>query len=66
VVELLFGVTGVAPDPSTARMPDEGISWNYTTWLNIAALLLSAGLVWRFLRTGGAHMLAMMGGDAPA
>ena len=62
VVEALFGLTGLAPDPSSARMPDEGISWNYTTWLNIAALVLCAALVWRFVRTGGVKMLAMMGG----
>ena len=43
-------------------MPNEGITWNYTTWLNIAFLILAALLVWRFLRTGGRQMLAMMGG----
>ena len=62
-VELLFGLTGLAPDPSSAHLPDEGISWNYTTWLNIVALVLAALLVWRFIRTGGAKMLAMMGGS---
>jgi hypothetical protein len=30
------------------------------TVLNIAALALSAVLVWRFLRTGGSDMLRMM------
>ncbi|MBX7434031.1 permease [Mycobacterium sp. Y57] len=62
LVELLFGLTGLAPDPSSARLPDEGISWNYTTWLNLAALALSAALIWRFVRTGGVKMLSMMGG----
>jgi uncharacterized protein len=62
-VELLFGATGWAPDPASARMPDEGISWNYTTWLNIGALALAGVLVWRFVRTGGPRMLSMMGGD---
>ena len=61
-VELLFGLTGLAPDPSSAHLPDEGISWNYTTWLNIVALVLAALLVLRFVRTGGAKILAMMGG----
>ncbi|MGI8417863.1 MAG: permease, partial [Nakamurella sp.] len=42
---------------------DNGISWNYTSWLNIAFLALAAALVWRFFRTGGRPMLAMMGGD---
>ena len=63
VVELLFGLTGLAPDPSTAHMPDEGIQWNYTTWLNLVALALAAVVVWRFVRTGGTKMLTMMGGD---
>ncbi|RDH75110.1 permease [Mycolicibacterium moriokaense] len=63
LIELLFGATGLAPDPSSARLPDQGIQWNYTTWLNIVALLLSAGLVWRFVRTGGVKMLSMMGGQ---
>ena len=62
VVELLFGTTGLAPDPASARLPDGGISWDYTTWLNIAALAVAALLGWRFVRTGGARMLTMMGG----
>jgi len=35
---------------------------NYTTWLNIAFLILAALLTWRFFRTGGRQMLTMMGG----
>ncbi|MCG7608516.1 hypothetical protein BA059_03345 [Mycolicibacterium sp. (ex Dasyatis americana)] len=62
VVELLFGLTGLTPDRSAAHLPDEGIQWNYTTWLNILALALAALLVWRFVRTGGVKMLTMMGG----
>jgi uncharacterized membrane protein YraQ (UPF0718 family) len=42
-----------------------GISWNYTTWLDIAFLVLGAILVVRFVRTGGVPMLRMMNG-APA
>jgi uncharacterized membrane protein YraQ (UPF0718 family) len=63
VVEIVFGGLGWIPDPSTARLPDEGISWNYTTWLNIVFLGLAAALVVRFVRSGGRPMLAMMGGD---
>jgi uncharacterized membrane protein YraQ (UPF0718 family) len=62
LVELLFGVTGLTPDPSAAHMPEAGVRWNYTSWLNIAALILGAGLVWRFVATGGIKMLSMMGG----
>lgn len=62
LVEIIFGLTGLAPDPSSAQLPDTGVQWNYTTWLNIIALLLGAGLVWRFVATGGVKMLSMMGG----
>ncbi|MER8057479.1 MULTISPECIES: permease [unclassified Streptomyces] len=62
VVEFLFGGLGLIPDQATARLPEEGIRWNYTTWLNIAFLLLAASLLLRFLRTGGTAMLRTMGG----
>ncbi|WP_082015217.1 permease [Streptacidiphilus jiangxiensis] len=61
-VELLFGSLGLVPDQADAKIPMDGISWNYTTYLNIVFLLLAAALVIRFLRTGGRAMLAMMGG----
>jgi uncharacterized membrane protein YraQ (UPF0718 family) len=41
----------------------QGISWNYTTWLNIAFLILTALLLIRFVRTAGIPMLRMMGGS---
>ncbi|WNM29172.1 permease [Streptomyces sp. Li-HN-5-11] len=63
VVEFVFGGLGLVPDQADARIPEEGISWNYTTWLNIAFLLLAAALLVRFLRTGGPAMLRMMGGS---
>ncbi|WP_406176310.1 permease [Streptomyces sp. NBC_00996] len=62
LVEFVFGVLGLIPDQADAMIPMEGVSWNYTTWLNIAFLLVAAALVWRFLRTGGPAMLRMMGG----
>jgi len=62
----VFGALGWIPDRSTARLPDDGISWNYTTWLNILFLLLAAALVVRFVQTGGISMLRMMGGAPPA
>jgi uncharacterized membrane protein YraQ (UPF0718 family) len=66
VVEFTFGGLGLVPDRSTAKLPMDGVSWNYTSWLNIAFLLLAAALVVRFLRTGGRAMLAMMGGSPDA
>ena len=45
------------------KILQEGVSWNHTTVLNIAALVLSAVLIWRFLRTGGPDMLRMMAAE---
>ena len=63
VIEILFGVTGLVPSQRQAKVMQAGITWNYTTWLNIAFLILAAALVLRFLRTGGLDMLRMMGGS---
>ena len=62
VVELLFGGLGLVPEQRDARVETAHLSWNYTTYLNIAFLLLAAVLVVRFLRTGGPAMMSMMGG----
>ena len=66
LVELLFGVIGLVPAQRSATVMKEGISWNYTTWLNIAFLILAAVLVVRFVRTGGIAMLHTMGGSPNA
>jgi uncharacterized membrane protein YraQ (UPF0718 family) len=63
VVEFAFGGLGLIPDQADAKIPLEGVSWNYTTWLNIVFLLLAAALLIRFARTGGPAMLRMMGGS---
>ncbi|MFD6025222.1 permease [Streptomyces griseoluteus] len=63
VVEFAFGGLGLVPDRAHATVPDSGVSWNYTTWLNIAFFILAAALVTRFLHTGGKDMLGMMGGS---
>ena len=62
VVEVVFGGLGLIPSPASAKIPDQGVSWDYTTWLNIVFLLLAAALIVRFVRTGGMAMLRMMGG----
>jgi uncharacterized membrane protein YraQ (UPF0718 family) len=62
VVETLFGILGLIPDQRNAKVVDASVTWNYTTFLNTAFLVLSAVLVVRFLRTGGPTMLKMMGG----
>jgi uncharacterized membrane protein YraQ (UPF0718 family) len=66
VVELLFGGLGLVPSERTAKVGEMGITWNYTTVLNIVFLLLAAALVWRFFRSGGGPMLRMMGGSPAA
>jgi uncharacterized membrane protein YraQ (UPF0718 family) len=63
VVELVFGGLGLVPDRTGAHFPDQGVAWNYTTWLNIAFLLVAGALLVRFGRTGGWPMLRMMGGE---
>ena len=63
LVELLFGAAGLIPTERNAMVMHAGISWDYTTWLNIAFLFLAAVLVVRFVRTGGIAMLRMMGGS---
>jgi uncharacterized protein len=63
IVELAFGVLGLVPGERRMQILQSGVSWNYTTVLNIVALAVSAVLVWRFLRTGGPDMLRMMGSE---
>ncbi|MDX6312585.1 MAG: uncharacterized protein QOF44_2049 [Streptomyces sp.] len=66
IVEFLFGGLGLIPDQADAKIPMEGVTWNYTTFLNIAFLLLAAALLIRFARTGGRDMLRMMHGSPDA
>ena len=66
IVELLFGAAGLIPSQRNATVMEAGISWNYTTWLNIAFLVLAAVLALRFVTTGGIPMLRMMGGSPDA
>jgi uncharacterized membrane protein YraQ (UPF0718 family) len=60
LVELLFAALGLIPQQRNALVVEATITWNYTTWLNIAFLALAAYLVWRFARTCGVPMLRMM------
>jgi uncharacterized protein len=60
VIEILFGVTGLTPTERNVDVIEAHFSWNYTTYLNIAFLILAAALVVRFVRSGGVPMLKMM------
>jgi uncharacterized protein len=66
LVELIFGAASLIPSQRNATVMHAGISWNYTTWLNIAFLALATVLVARFVTTGGIPMLRMMGGSPDA
>jgi hypothetical protein len=63
LVEIIFGATGLIPEHRDVMVMEQGITWNYTTWLNIAFLILTALLLIRFVRTKGIPMLRMMGGS---
>ncbi len=65
IVEFLFGGLGLIPQERAAKVIDTGVTWNYTTVLNIIFLTLAAALLIRFFRTGGIRMLRMMGGGPP-
>ncbi len=60
IVELIFGAFTLIPSERQAQVVEASISWDYTTWLNLAFLVLAALLVARFLKTGGPAMLRMM------
>ncbi|MEI7714925.1 MAG: permease [Mycobacterium sp.] len=62
LVELIFGAAHLIPTQRNSAVLEAGISWNYTTWLNIAFLAIAVALVVRFFTSGGAPMLRMMGG----
>jgi hypothetical protein len=66
VIELLFGALHLAPTERNAQVLDGGITWNYTTWLNIVFLVLAAVLLVVFVRSGSWPMLRMMGGSPDA
>jgi uncharacterized membrane protein YraQ (UPF0718 family) len=63
VAELLFGGLGLIPSRARATIPDQGVSWDYTTWLNIVFGLVAVALLVRFVRSGGLPMLRMMHGS---
>nr|WP_120313572.1 permease [Mycobacterium alsense] len=66
LIELLFGTTGLIPKQRNATVMHAAISWNYTTWLNIAFLAVAAALIVRFVTSGGIAMARMMGGSPDA
>jgi uncharacterized protein len=55
-----FELLGAVPAHSVVEALQARPSWNYTTFLDLAALALCAVLGWRFLSTGGMAMLKAM------
>jgi uncharacterized membrane protein YraQ (UPF0718 family) len=60
LVEITFHLLRLTPTERNATVLEPSISWNYTTVLNLIFLAMTALLLWRFFRTGGRQMLAMM------
>lgn len=60
VIDAVFEALGLVPAERQSRVVEAAISWNYTTWLDIAFLALAALLLWRFFLTGGPAMLRAM------
>lgn len=60
IVEIVFGALGIIPTNRAVSAIAGGVTFNYTSVLNIVFLFVAAVLVWRFLRTGGPAMLRMM------
>jgi YHS domain-containing protein/uncharacterized membrane protein YraQ (UPF0718 family) len=52
-----FQLLGLAPTNHHVTVFETQPAWNYTTFLDIAFLILIAVLAWRFVTTGGIEML---------
>jgi uncharacterized protein len=63
VVEFTFGGLGLVPTSRHAKVTEMTMHWNYTSILNIVALVVAGILSYRFVRTGALPMLKMMGGE---
>jgi len=61
-VGLVFPWAGLTPGTRHAKVESASAAFTLgpTTWLDLAALAVSAALVWRFFRSGGGPMLRMM------
>ena len=63
LVEFLFDLLGLIPATRSAKVIEASITFNYTTVLNVAFLIVAGLLLVRFFRTGGPEMLRMMDGS---
>jgi ABC-type nickel/cobalt efflux system permease component RcnA len=61
-VEGLFGLFDWVPTMRNANVGQAAFTFNYTTVLNIFALMLAGWLYLRYRRTGGPQMMKAMAG----
>ena len=61
-VEVVFGALGWVPGARHANVGEAAFSLNYTTVLNVLALVLAGWLYRRYRRTGGPQMMRAMEG----
>jgi uncharacterized protein len=67
IVDLLFKLLSLEPTGARhAQVTNAGVSWDYTTVLNIAFLALAAVLVVRYFRRGGGLTMLRMMNTPPA
>ena len=60
LISLAFQALGIAPQHHQVSVLISRPEWNYTTFLDLASLVLLAVLGYRFLTTGGVEMLRAM------
>ncbi len=60
LVEAIFRLLGLVPTSHPGVMTGMGMSWNYTSVLDLVFVIPTAFLAVRFFRTGGVPMLRMM------
>jgi len=60
LIGVAFNLFGLTPAHFHVSALTASPSWNYTTFLNLAFIVLIAVLFYRFMRTGGPAMLRMM------
>jgi uncharacterized protein len=60
IVELLFYALHIVPANHNIAIINQGVHWDYTSWLNIVFLIVAAVLIYRFVKSDGISMLRMM------
>jgi hypothetical protein len=60
VIGAVFQLAGWVPTNHHVAVLETTPSWNYTTMLDIAFIVLMAVLAWRFFKTGGPDMVRAM------